>query len=335
MSNRKPPFPYFKYAVKYPIIWVVAAFVVFVSIVVYSGNWPAFYVIESSSMAHCVDEAQLGVLDMGDMVIAKSIDDENEVVTYMKGKRTAYETYGSYGDVIFYRKNGYDDITPVIHRALLWVEFNRTTQDSYDVPELKHHSNGWHVEGGPQHWYDITGTLVLEDIGIDHNDVRIGLGNILTNCFDAYDLTPHSGFITLGDLNRGRIDQGLLRDEHDIDGQPVGPTGGLPLRPIQSRWIIGMARGELPGLGIVKLSSEDPDVNDRAPENIWSMFYFTIGIMIAVFILVPICLFFLEVSIRKKKMKKKIEEDKEEVEVIRARGPEKSLSAEEKPPPVN
>ena len=136
------------YLIKYAIL-CFAIFIIFIgSIFIYTGNWPSMVVVESDSMQHSDDEAFLGVMDTGDMVLVKSIEDEDDVVSYMKGKRIGHETYGEYGDVVIYRKNGYKDTTPVIHRAIIWLEYN-VTSNSFDIPELKNHDagddEGWYV----------------------------------------------------------------------------------------------------------------------------------------------------------------------------------------------
>ena len=290
------------------VIAFVIVVIIIAAIFIYTGNWPPVVVIESSSMQHSDDESFLGVIDTGDMVLVKSIESSSDVTSYMKGKRTGYETYSEYGDVLIYQKNGYDDITPVIHRALIWVEFNRTTGNSYDVPELEHHEDGWTVQGGPQRWYNLTGTLVLHKIGYDEQEISINLGSILNNFF-SYSLTPHSGFITLGDHNRGNIDQHTLTDEHNINGELVGGFGGLRVRPIKAQWVIGQARGELPWFGLIKLYFQDSEITQRAPENSFTMLWVSIILIFAVPISIDIVIILWERQKEKEEAKKEEEDE--------------------------
>ena len=102
----------------------------------YTGNWPPVVVVESESMMHSNTESFLGVIDTGDLVLVKTIGSRDDVVTYAQGKADDYSTYSDYGDVIIYRKNGYGDVTPVIHRALVWLEYNQTS-DNFDIPDLR------------------------------------------------------------------------------------------------------------------------------------------------------------------------------------------------------
>jgi signal peptidase len=293
------------YLIKYLLIWFILLIIFFSGILIYTGNWPSMMIVESDSMQHSDDEAFLGVMDTGDMVLIKSIEGKNDVVSYMKGKRTGHETYDEYGDVLIYRKNGYKDKTPVIHRAIIWLEYNETSH-SFDLPELKYHDAGddeeWYVVGGEDRWYNLTRTVVLREIGYDQEDVVLNLNGIL-NDFYSQSAEPHSGFITLGDHNGGFYDQGRLFDEH----------GGYVL-PIKPEWIEGKARGELPGLGLTYLQDQDPEIMERAPSNSWSMFYLSVGFIILVFFGIPISIFIIEILLKKRRVKKKEEIGEEEGE---------------------
>lgn len=226
------------------IMLSILAIVVVIIIIIYMIFVPMFtsdgsIKVYSSSMQHSEGGGQSGIIDEGDIVFYNNIDDNDDVTTYLEGMRLDFKKYGAYGDVIIFYKNGYQDIQPVIHRAIIWLEFNTTSGNSFDVPELRNHNEGWHVGGGPHRWYNLSNILVLENIGYDHRDVQIDLGNIINYNFEAFGLTPHSGFITMGDNNRGNIDQGVLTDEHDINGNYIGPYGGLRVRPVTTEWIEG------------------------------------------------------------------------------------------------
>lgn len=310
------------YLIKYAIIWFAILIIFIGSIFIYTGNWPSMVVVESNSMQHSDDEAFLGVMDTGDMVLVKSIEDEDDVVSYMKGKRIGHETYGEYGDVVIYRKNGYTDTTPVIHRAIIWLEYNETS-NSFDIPELKNHDagedEGWYVVGGENRWYDLTGTVVLREIGYDHEDVSIDIGRILYS-FAPQGVEPHSGFITLGDHNRGAYDQGgALSDGH-----------GGRVRPVLPEWIEGKARGELPGLGLTKLQGQDPDIMEWAPSNSWTMFLISALFIFAIFFGIPIFIFIMEIWLKKRRAKKELDEGEEEKEETDR---ELEVEEDEEPPP--
>jgi signal peptidase len=266
------------------IIAFIIVIIIISSIYIYTGNWPPVVVVESDSMQHSDDESFLGVIDTGDLVLVKAIESENDVIPYMKGKRTGHETYGEYGDVLIYRKNGYTDTTPVIHRAIVWLRYNQTG-NSFDIPELKYHNAGededWYVISGENRWYNLSGSIVLRQIGFDAKDRRdiiINLGNILNN-YAVSGVEPHSGFITLGDHNRGNYDQNMLPDGHQ--GR---------VRPVRPQWVVGKARGELPWFGLIKLYFQDNSITDRAPQNSFTMLYVSLILIFAVPITIDIIL---------------------------------------------
>ncbi|UCE73140.1 MAG: S26 family signal peptidase [Methanomassiliicoccales archaeon] len=295
------------------------------SIYIYTGNWPPVVVVESDSMQHSDDESFLGVIDTGDLVLVKSIESEDDVVSYMKGKRIGHETYSEYGDVLIYRKNGYTDITPVIHRALIWVEYNETG-GSFDIPELQYHDapEEWYVVSGENRWYDLSGTIVLRNIGYEPRDVSINLRNILNNF--PPDTGPHSGFITLGDHNRGNYDQNMLPDGH-----------GGRVRPVTPEWTVGKARGELPWFGLIKLYFQDNSITERAPSNSWNLLIICLVLIFAIPISLDIVLILLERRRAKREgeeEEKEEEGDEEEEEEDEEEGEdEKEAEEKEEPPP--
>jgi len=60
-------------------------------------------------------------IDIGDVVIIQSYD-RTDIVTYNEGLQSDYESFDYSGDVILYYKNGSTEFTPIIHRAMYWVD---------------------------------------------------------------------------------------------------------------------------------------------------------------------------------------------------------------------
>jgi len=221
---------------------------------VYTGNWPPMVVIESGSMEHDDNPlypepgfTHIGAIDTGDLVLVKSAG-RDDIVTYLAGKQQGYERYGDYGDVIIYYKNGLRGVcsagdsldeaecnrqdgewtpaTPVIHRAMAWVEVR--DNGSYYLPEVD-------MEFA-------NGKLVLAEIGLPP-------GAPLTEI-------TQSGYITKGDSVSNRHPDQLTH--RDLLGQQV--------QPVQPGDIVGMARGELPWFGLIKLKLTQPENYAAAPE---------------------------------------------------------------------
>jgi signal peptidase len=235
---------------------------------VYTGNWPPMVVIESGSMEHDDNPlypepgfTHIGAIDTGDLVLVKSAE-RSDIVTYLAGKPQGYERYGDYGDVIIYYKNGLRGVcsagasldetecnrqdgewtpaTPVIHRAMAWVEVR--DNGSYYLPEVD-------MEFA-------NGKLVLAEIGLPPGAPLTGI--------------TQSGYITKGDSTGNRHPDQLTH--RDLLGQQV--------QPVQPGDIVGMARGELPWFGLIKLKLTQPENYAAAPEECRQMLLISLVVVI-------------------------------------------------------
>jgi signal peptidase len=221
---------------------------VFLLTFAYSGNWPPMVVIESGSMEHDNNPlyaepgyTHLGIIDTGDLVIVKQAE-KSDIVTYLEGKNTGYKKYGDYGDVIIYYKNGIREkdgqpVTPVIHRAMAWVEVVDKENKTYYIPEIDTYFNG---------------KIELSEIGLGGGAHIKDLKN--------------SGYITKGDSTGNPHPDQLTH--FDVTGNVV--------QPVNPDWIVGMARGELPWFGLIKLRITQPDNYAQAPPGCRAMLGFSV-----------------------------------------------------------
>jgi signal peptidase len=235
---------------------IALAFVVsiLVAMYAYTGLWPPLVVVESESMMHSEENVSyIGVIDTGDMVLVKDIDEADDVETYVEGVVTGHRTYGDYGDVVIYNKMGDLTETPIIHRAVLYLEVN-TGGDSYrcealrDLPDDK-----WAVSSPSDSWDRLTSVISIYHYGYRDTTVTVDVAYILGE-FDRAG-TPRSGFITRGDHNTW-IDQ-RYRDSYS----PVDPD-----------WVVGKARGEIPWFGLLKLwisHTLRSDAPENSVRNLW------------------------------------------------------------------
>ena len=69
--------------------------------------------VESGSM--------LPNIGIGDVVIIQSAQ-RTQIITHTEGALSGYTSFDKYGNVILYRKYGSTTDTPIIHRAMYWVE---------------------------------------------------------------------------------------------------------------------------------------------------------------------------------------------------------------------
>jgi len=217
------------------------------SLYTYTGNWPPLVVVQSGSMQHSDSRSYLGAIDTGDLVLVKSLGNDDRIVPYVEGKQTDHRTYGSWGDVIVFKPNGDEDRTAIIHRCVVFLVFNSTTYDvytrqggSYDVPSMG--------------LYNVRTSFAIPDYEWPENvgDVSIDIDSILSH-FRSSDIHPHDGYITKGDDNQ-IVDQ----------VSPFDSWGDGYLLPVKEDWVIGKSRGELPWFGIIKLKIEgksDPPEN--------------------------------------------------------------------------
>jgi signal peptidase I len=198
-----------------------------------AGGYPVV-VVTSGSMMHCANAGpdgagpplgkdcvpitygRLGTIDPGDLVFVRRITDRAEVETLAQGGTSRY---GKPGDVVVYRPSGRTDVTPIIHRALFFVQVN-DSDHTYSVP----------------------------DLGIFHQaTLDQGTLTALTRCTLAGSSVhgrwamADSGFITKGDNNE-------VADQC---------PGGITPFPARLEWVLGKARGEVPWVGLLKLFVDD------------------------------------------------------------------------------
>lgn len=257
-------------------------------------------------MQHSRTESYTGVIDTGDLVVVKKASVKEEITSYVAGRGSGYSTYGEYGDVIVYKKQGKAG-TPVIHRALVWVQWNDATK-GWDVPELKGLTPGqdWSRSGGTAGSFsDFKGgaanhKLTLNFVGYARRNISIEFGWLNEG---------RTGFLTLGDnaVSNPRIDQ-------------APNTGISDKEPVRyPDWVIGVARGELPCFGLVKLyvgSAADKDHFNRAPDG---QKWCALGMVVAI-IAIPLAYDVVKEQVRRRKVERGELGEDEELE-----GPVKKL----------
>ena len=91
-----------------------------------SGVWPPMVAIESGSMEPNMEVNDLAFVMDTDRFQPSAATEvgpgDTGVVTAEVGAETGYTQFGDSGDVIVYRPDGDSRRTPIIHRAMLWVD---------------------------------------------------------------------------------------------------------------------------------------------------------------------------------------------------------------------
>ncbi len=217
-------------------------------------------VIESESMIRC-DQGlhleldakvckgsygRLGTIDAGDLVFVRDVEKRSDVTTFAACEASGgKERYGACGDTIIYRPGGSKAVTPIIHRAMFYLEIHG--DGTYSIPGL--------------------GLERIRDLS-DHRIQALGLPTNYHEVLEHANAGPEdSGFITWGDNNRGADQPNLA-----------------PL-PVRADWIIGKARGEVPWIGLLKLWLSDlvgPTDNyaENAPGDTKTMMWLTVTLLV-------------------------------------------------------
>ncbi|HVM45135.1 MAG TPA: fibronectin type III domain-containing protein [Candidatus Thermoplasmatota archaeon] len=266
-------------AVRDAVVLVVVFGVLLGGLFLYTGSWPPAVIVESGSMMHAdadVSYGRFGTIDPGDLVLVKDVDDINDIQTLVEGGR---ERYGKPGDVVIYYPANNRARTPIIHRAVAYVE----------------------VEDGPTYyvrWGDAPcegGATKVERDGrpwCQYGADGIYVPSVPIQGFGSTRSEPNpyrplrSGFITKGDnpVTNTQTDQ-LSGLSHDERGTPV---------PVQMEWVEGKGRAELPWLGLIKLAlaGKPNEANPPgawvkvgsayAPKDLWVMLAITLFLLVGV-----------------------------------------------------
>jgi len=223
-----------------------------------AGGYPVV-VVTSGSMMHCTNAGEataslgkgcidpnygrIGTIDPGDLVFVRHITQRTDVSTLAAA---GSGHYGKAGDVIVYRPGGSTQVTPIIHRALFWVQVN-DSDNTYSVPDL----NLYHVATLDQPQVTSLAKCALGSSGPHHWTMA------------------DSGFITKGDNNQ-------VADQC---------SGSITFYPAKLDWVLGKARGELPWFGLIKLFVDDlrgPTQNfSNASSDSKVMLAISLGVLIA------------------------------------------------------
>ncbi len=261
-----------------PVLAIIVIVVIVVSLYAYTETWPPMVVVESGSMQHGTNDV-LGVINTGDIVLVKSVSDPTSIPTYVDSEVSGFTTYGEYGNVLLYiahdAAGNVLSTVPIIHRAIVWLNYNGTgftmpsvfalscpseyvVLDPVGVPGCL--SNPWQPEAG---------TLVLKNVGWQSVWVNISLSGLLRE-------EPYSGFVTMGDNNIAPGTRTGLYDQ----------MACYPSCLVKPEWVVGVARGMIPWFGALKLWIEGQSCVSAVqcvPTQSWAY----LGLSIAAIIILP------------------------------------------------
>nr|QNO54564.1 hypothetical protein KENJCFKB_00024 [Methanosarcinales archaeon ANME-1 ERB7] len=87
-------------------------------------------------------------MHVGDLILVQA-PHRAKIVTYEEGKLLDYKSLNNYGDVIIYHPNGRHSVTPIIHRAMDWVEMGQEMPGGKPAPHV-----GYITKGDNNNGYD-------------------------------------------------------------------------------------------------------------------------------------------------------------------------------------
>jgi signal peptidase I len=227
------------------------------------GTWPAVVTIESESM--------VPHMNVGDLVVVVQKDRFGDLQTWDDGKKSGYQKFGDYGDVIIYRPNGITDIWasigllpfskqhPIIHRAMTYtgagdpvpsylniyrgavtpsgylpLTVSGTTSTGFQILSTGSGIPAANYTPGPS---DISMRTPLGNFVLPASEIVAGAGYVRSSS----TTTTHGGYITKGD-NNNFSDQGYL----------TLPDAGT-VEPVEKGWVVGKALFTVPYVGLLPL----------------------------------------------------------------------------------
>jgi len=97
-----------------------------------SGVWPPMVAVESASMTPQMKTGDLVFVMEEQRFPGDGAHEDTGVVTARAGAEVGYEQFSRPGDVVVYEPDGNGDRTPIIHRAMFWVEEGERWYDQAD-----------------------------------------------------------------------------------------------------------------------------------------------------------------------------------------------------------
>lgn len=228
----------------------------YAALVAYTGFTVPFSSVVSESMQHDDDRSEIGAIDTGDIVLVRD-PSKVEIHSYVDGVKTGDSSFGKSGSVIIYNRDGQN---PVIHRAILWLDYNGN--GTWSAPSLLNIMGDWyytytdysdpaHPEGkqvrvsSEDGVYSIRGTLTLN---IDGKTPSINLDTLRVK---------ESGFLTMGD--------------NPVTNPNFDQSSGIVSHLVSMEDIRSVPVLEIPWLGSLKLLINGNDHLEHVPNSLPSL----------------------------------------------------------------
>ncbi len=245
-----------------PLVALAVIVVLLVSLFAYTSNWPPVYVVESNSMQHGSGD-HLGALNAGDVVLAEKV--RNSTITpWIVGLSDGFQTYGLAGDVLLYHPNGTGSATPIVHRALVFLTYDKPA-GAYNatIPAGTPCGNATNAVYATPNTLNDCGTTDLKVLDLYGLGWRHAVNLSIQLTFGSLGDAP--GYLTMGDNNS-------YTDQYRSGSFP--PISYL----VQPAWIIGVARGMIPWFGALKLALDGNSA--LVPAASWELMGLSLAVVI-------------------------------------------------------
>ncbi len=219
---------------------VLVSVLVAVGSILAMGGDPPWFVQESGTMMHNDDEVsfgRIGTIDPGDLVAVRRLGAGDAIGTFAEGGE---ERYGAPGDVVVYFPGNNRDRTPIIHRAMAWV-------DAAIDPDsgARRFLVRWNSDANCPN----TGAPPADGTHCVFGEEGIRAPTLGLNGYKP----ARSGLVTKGD--------------NPFTNPNADQSSGVSAI-VQSEWIEGVVVAEMPWLGLFKLAIANRD-NERNPPESW------------------------------------------------------------------
>ena len=269
---------------------------------VHTGSMPPLVVVESKSMIHN-EAGEIGSIDAGDLILVHN-QPTDTIVTFAEATDVnhpahGYRQHGLEGDVIIYAKNG-EAGTPIIHRAIMRVVAEQTVApdrtaaepcpDNATYDDVRIAEDG--RPGSCILTWSVPGTSVenVTNVTVHFNGEQAGYydcerpahGNVEPYLVVWQWQPRHEGLLTLGDNNKCSVDQGAGATNGSAGVHSASGVVG----PIRDDWVLGVAGGEIPWLGTVKLMVGGP--NSYGTRDVPSMSFIALFSVLGAVVFAPV-----------------------------------------------
>jgi len=204
---------------------VVAVLLVGLLLFAVSGVWPPMVAVESGSMDPHMQKGDLVFVMAEQRFPGQNAHNATGVVT-ARGAGDGYQKFNQQGDVIIYEPNGDDGETPIIHRAMFWVDDGENWYEKANEAHVAGADNCRELSHCPA---KTAGFITKGDNNGEYDQARSGLRPVKPEWVvgTAQLKVPKLGWVRLRGGTAASGSTGLVTNGHNGNATATGnATGG-------------------------------------------------------------------------------------------------------------